>query len=346
MRHNPALDGLRAFSAFAVVAMHSRVPGMSGGALGVDVFFVLSGYLITSILRAELADTGRIDLWRFYTDRAIRLCPPLILMVGTWALVVRALVPEAETGWQAVAALLYLTDYVAAFTEFFGHFGHTWSLAVEEHFYMVWPLALIALARVPAGRLARVLLFGVLVAAVWRSLDFAVWQDWRRTIYRFDTNAAGLVLGGAIAVIPWRPGVRGASRLGLGAALALLAMLPVYEQSSPMGIMLGAPVATVAAGCLVLSLGVPGTPVYRLLCLRPLVYLGWLSYSVYLWHYPIAIVMRESAPGLATFAVTAVLSTALACLSFELVERPLRDWRRARGRPGAPTLMEGRLPAG
>lgn len=161
----PALDGLRAIAVALVLIGHGGIPGVSGGFIGVDVFFVLSGFLITSLLLDELGRTGRIELTGFWIRRARRLLPALVLMVLTVA-AARQLLPERSlTGLRddAIAAFLWMANwrFVAQKTDYFTQgappspLQHTWSLGVEEQYYFVWPLLLIAVALALAARARR-----------------------------------------------------------------------------------------------------------------------------------------------------------------------------------------------
>ena len=143
MTYIPALDGVRALAVIAVVAFHCGIPAARGGMVGVDLFFVLSGYLITTILRRELLKTGKISLAGFYWSRMLRLWPPLILFLVFYYWLGAFLFPGIEVLPQIGIAALYLTDYSMAIWRSPAELGHTWSLSVEEHFYLVWPLFLL-----------------------------------------------------------------------------------------------------------------------------------------------------------------------------------------------------------
>lgn len=222
--HLAALDGLRAVAVLLVLAFHARVPGLQGGLLGVDVFFVLSGYLITRLLLQEHAERGRIDVAAFYGRRLRRLYPALLLMLGAysvwapWAFQHRAI----EHGRDALLAVLYLADYARAFWQAPVVLQHTWSLAVEAHFYLLWPAVLIGLLRLPPTRRVQVLLLLYLAALAWRSHNMLSVRDWAGVYYAFDTRLAGLLLG-ALAACGGRELGRGCGWLGLLAlAVAVL----------------------------------------------------------------------------------------------------------------------------
>src|SRR5690349_20309645 len=140
MSRNSALDGARALAVLLVLLHHTRVPGFAGGFIGVDVFFVLSGYLITSILLREADSAGDIRIGRFLLRRALRLYPPLLLMLSAVLILGPSIWPTEQLGMPVLISALYLSDYATAFYGPLSVIGHTWSLAVEEHFYLLWPI--------------------------------------------------------------------------------------------------------------------------------------------------------------------------------------------------------------
>src|SRR3546814_6270958 len=164
----PALDGLRAVAVLAVMVFHAMTGFATGGFLGVDVFFVLSGYLITCLLLVEHHGAGRIAISAFYLRRALRLYPALLLMLAVYLLAAPWLFPEASVSSHARDALLagtYLSDYSYAFFKEPFYLKHTWSLAAEEHFYLLWPLLLGGMLRFGPAMLIR-LLAGLLLLAM------------------------------------------------------------------------------------------------------------------------------------------------------------------------------------
>ncbi|PKA43796.1 acyltransferase [Rhizobium sullae] len=335
MQYSPALDGLRAVAVLAVVAFHCRMP-IAGGSIGVDLFFVLSGYLITSIMRSELTETGTVSIGRFYWRRALRLWPPLLLMLAAYTAVAPTLFPARDAFIDTALAATYLTDYAMAFWHEPLMLGHTWSLSVEEHFYLLWPLVVLATRSLSQRALAGALIVAFVAATAWRIADALIWQDWYRTYYRFDTRMSGLMLGGLIAVMPWRPKRGTAAMIGRLAAYVLIIGLLTFPFRSPAFIAWGGIAVDLAAGGLILSvISAEGTRLYRVLTLRPLVYIGMTSYSIYLWHYPVARLLRYDLHPLATLLVVAVPSIAIATLSYEFVEKPLKSMRRRLAPEGA-----------
>jgi peptidoglycan/LPS O-acetylase OafA/YrhL len=326
MPYNPALDGLRAISVIAVVAFHCRFM-LYGGAVGVDVFFVLSGYLITTILRSEIQRSGNIDLKRFYIRRAARLMPPLVLsMTATYA-AYRYLVPDINIGPGVIVSLLYLSDYGAALWDTPHLLSHTWSLSVEEHFYMVWPVFLIMTRKLPAKVLFRALVAMFVVATLWRIIDLAVWHEWIFTYYRFDTRLSGLVLGSALAVRQWRmkeETARVASRNALY-VLGILSLVLFWGWQA--GLQYGTLIADIAAATLIVSLtSGQQTAVARLLSHRWAVYIGTLSYSIYLWHFGATLLLRASTDRASAFVLSCTFAVAVSAISYRYVEKPIKAW--------------------
>src|SRR6266536_4879494 len=250
-QHAPGLDGVRALAVLAVVVYHLGTTGgahlLPGGFLGVDVFFVLSGYLITSLLMVEGWQAGRISIRRFYQRRARRLLPALLALLlavgvaGAFWLTDQAAALRGEL----VAALTYVTNWwlIAQKASYFGGgsrpspLTHLWSLAVEEQFYLVWPLVMILLARLRTSRRVVLAVLAVLIAAstVAAALWYDPWADPSRVYYGTDTRALAPLVGAALAfaVRPWwhRAVLGAATRwwldgTGFG-ALAALAVITV-----------------------------------------------------------------------------------------------------------------------
>ncbi len=319
MRYSPALDGLRAIAVFVVVGFHAWRQGVPGGFLGVDVFFVLSGYLITTILLAEYREQGKLDYAGFLARRCRRLMPGLGLMlvallaVGPSLFPGRPMLPELLTG-------LYLTDYSFPLLRMPVLTQHGWSLAVEMQFYLLWPFAILLLARTSTATALRVLACVWIVGTVWRFAAFET-LGWRHAYYTLDCRTTGLVAGAMLAMVP-RQRLRLAPQLAT-LALALIggAALVAHFYDATAALLFG-PLAEICA--LVIVAGVvtgQAGAVGRLLGAPQLVTLGRWSYGIYLWHYPIARIAREAWPGYPAALVTAVVATVLAALSFELVER-------------------------
>lgn len=314
MGRNRSFDGLRALAAYAVVAFHCHLPFAAGGWIGVEVFFVLSGYLITGLLLGEFDRTGGIEIVRFYLRRARRLWPPLLLMLAVYAIAAPFVFPATNPGRDVLLAGLYLSDYSVPFWKEPFLLIHTWSLAVEEHFYLVWPLVILMLARMPRRRAFLILAAFWVVATAWRWCDLAIGFDFYRTFYRFDTNLSGLAIGSAGALVPWAIG-KGWTWLAGAALLVIAAAAPFYSSVTVMATL---PVDLLAV---VFVLGLATNPN---LLPRQLAYTGEISYSVYLWHYPIVVALTGLLAPLPVFVIAGVASWLIAWGSFELIEKPVR----------------------
>ena len=215
LRYEPALDGVRAFAVLAVIGYHADVHSLRGGFLGVDVFFVLSGYLITALLLAEHGDAGRIDVRAFYARRARRLFPALLLVllgVAAYSGFVAFSGDRGAIRADALASLLYVQNWhlVWSGASYFTAFAapsplrHLWSLAIEEQFYLVWPLALIALLRVARSSrrvLGAAIVAAALASALLMSAMYHAGSDPSRVYYGTDTRAQELLVGALLAVL-------------------------------------------------------------------------------------------------------------------------------------------------
>ncbi|MFE2589670.1 acyltransferase family protein [Streptomyces anthocyanicus] len=359
-RHIAPLDGLRGVAVLGVLFFHAG--HFDGGFLGVDLFFVLSGFLITGLLLTEArARDGRIDLLAFWGRRARRLLPALaVVLAGTlllvWALGPPNLLRYALDDGPWVAANLANWHFVADRVGYWDSagtrvFSHLWSIAVEEQFYVVWPLVLCLTARGRGGgrRVAAVAAAGAAASLV-LMVVLTTPADTTRVYEGTDTRAFSLLLGALAAT---EPAARLVSRLGERAAgrwsLVLAAGIGAYwitadGQNSPSlfrgGLFLHALAAALLIACLARS---PRTPAGRFLAAAPLRRLGTVSYSLYLWHWPVYLLLSEERLGLEGAPRTAVLlavSVALAVLSKVLVEDPVRFRARwAKGRTGAVALV-------
>jgi peptidoglycan/LPS O-acetylase OafA/YrhL len=359
--YQPALDGLRAFAILTIMLYHGQVSWPRGGYLSVDLFFVLSGYLITTLLVAEWNASGRVDLGGFWSGRARRLLPALFLMLAGISAYAALLAPAARLArirWDALATLAYVANWRFAFTHlsYFEQFGdsspltHMWTLGIEEQYYLLWPLLLIVGLRLAKGSL-RVLLAWTLVAALASATLMAVLYqphtDPSRLYYGTDTRAQALLLGGALAfllalrgpvALP-RPVVEGVGIVGLGGYLAMLLLIPDTAHWMYLG---GFALAAVGCAVAVAVATQQGGPVQRLFATPPLPQIGRISYGLYLWHWPLYVAItpdRVHLHGAALLALRAAATFVAANLSYHLVELPIRRGALRRRRLARPATV-------
>jgi peptidoglycan/LPS O-acetylase OafA/YrhL len=364
--YQPGLDGLRALSVLAVIGYHAGFGWLRGGWIGVEVFFVVSGFLITSLLVEEREATGRVDLRHFWVRRARRLLPALGVMLAAIAVVTLVIGSAAERAgvrrdlpW----ALGYLSNWgqivgdVPYFAADAPLLRHLWSLAIEEQFYVVWPLAFVVLARtrmrpVAIARvlaiLAAVAMIATLVIQLGGPGRLGLFGGADRTNFMYlstFTRSSGLLLGAAAAFV-WRPGrhfagtgddpgraldAAGAVALAVLSCAAIAATLTaayVYQWLLP--------VVSVLALVAVLVAVHPSSQVLRrALGWRPLVEVGRRSYGLYLWHWPIFVLVGATHGAVGTFLTASAITVVVAELSYRYVETPARRgglgrwWRHA-----------------
>ena len=325
---------MRAIAALLVVADHCRVPGFHGGFYGVDLFFVLSGYLISRLLIDEHRSSGRIGLPRFYLRRFLRLSPPLLAMLAAYVLVGPMLWPQFDLWWHvrdALVAAFYVSDYARAFWQLPHIVQHTWSLGVEEHFYLLWPLVLLAVLRLPP-RWRPAALFGLYVAATaWRMFWYDDAVDWPETYYRLDTRMSGLILGALLATVLGqieRVPLRLANIAGTFACPALVLSVLFGRWHGPGALEWTMTLSEFAAAGLLIAASAPESWLSRLLSAPPLVAIGILSYGIYLWHYPAAVFFRDRLPWFEAVPMVLAIAFLAATLSHLMIERPLQSFRR------------------
>ena len=351
----PGLDGLRALAVIAVVLYHTGWLAVPGGFLGVDVFFVLSGFLITTLLVEEHRTSGRLDLAAFFVRRARRLLPALwtmlLAVVATAALVVTDELTELRR--DVPAALLYVSNWsdLLGHQSYFDSVGrppllaHLWSLAIEGQFYVLWPLVLaFVLARGRRPHLARLALVGAglstaAMAVVAARGGYPIPNDPSPVYLSTATHAMGLLLGSALgaAWAPWRSSGRvgaparapwGLELLGVASLAGLLIAFTAVDELST-GLYRGGFAAVSAlAVALVATLAHPGSRLGRVLGAQPLRYLGQRSYGIYLWHWPIFMLTRPgfelALDGVLGAAVRIGLTLAVAEACYRWIERPVR----------------------
>src|SRR6478672_2787121 len=348
----PGIDALRAIAVLAVFLYHAGVGWMPGGFLGVDVFFVISGYLITSLLLAEHRRGGHIRLGRFWARRARRLLPAVGVLIAVTMVVAAIVEPDrlTELRGDAISSLAYVANwhFVFGHQSYFDQFQrpslfrHLWSLSVEEQFYLFWPLVF-AGGMTLFGR--RRLIVGVLagalasVALAWALFDP---HDASRAYYGTDTHAVGLLLGVALALV-WSP--RDLRRdnptrwfgplLDAAGTLALCYLVLSFAQVHDYDLALfhgGYLWLALFTAALVAALAHPAARLGGLLAQRPLVWLGLRSYSFYLWHWPVLALTRPgidvSMPRGILIPLQLVAVLALSELSYRFVEIPFRGKRK------------------
>ena len=352
----PALDGLRAVAVTLFVAYHLDIEMARGGFLGVDLFFVISGFLITTLLLKEHDNTGRIALGGFWTRRFRRLVPPLVVMTAATVAASRLYaLPEqwSSIRWDAAAAVGYLAnwrfvlDEQSYFETLLGPspLRHTWSLAVEEQWYVLWPavvLGLMLLSRSSTWRrwipLGAIVVGTVASAALMAALYDPA--DPTRVYFGTDTRAQQLLVGAGLAWLSSRHRFPTAahssrSRTGavIGAFVAFVLIAATTSDESPWLYHGGFVVVSLLCAVIVWAVADTEGPL-SWLGARPLVWIGTRSYAIYLWHWPVIVFvgapMGLDLPRPALAALQVALTVMLAELSFRLVERPIR---RSTARP-------------
>lgn len=371
-RYIPSLDGLRALAVIAVILYHLDLPFAPGGLLGVTVFFVLSGYLITGLLMAEIEETGTVNLPQFWLRRVRRLFPAIVLVVvvvtALCVLFNHPLLTKLRP--DVLPSLFWFQNwwYVFRGLSYFDSLGdpspltHFWSLAIEEQFYLVWPIILLLVSRLGAGK--TLIRRGCLVLAVASALLMGVLynplEDPTRVYYGTDTRACSLLIGAWLALF-WpgqaltEQGTRNVPAstinlldvIGALALAGIVAMMALIDGFSGFMYHGGIVLNSVLTAVVIAVIVHPRSRLGKFASLRPFVWVGQRSYGIYLWHYPIILLMKPlNGSGayqwwfvLAVIAVTFVVSA----LSYTFVENPIRhgaigralqSWRE-RGRRGA-----------
>ena len=354
--YRPALDGVRGLAIAIVVSFHA-FGWPRQGTLGVDLFFVLSGFLITTLLLEEHEALGRIGIRRFYARRARRLLPALLALLAPFLLL--ALVTAARTGSLGspvflglASALTYTSNIAVAVDPSAVPAGmvHLWSLAAEEQFYIVWPLVLVALMRAGGARLlGRALVVLLLLAVVYRLQLLVRGASIERLYYGPDTHADSLLAGCAFGCYftRWRVPLgitfsRWAREVLIGVALVLILTAAVLLGSVPQRfayeMQLVPTVFALVAGVFIVCAAGGETAVAKGLSFRPIVFLGRISYSIYLWHLPVLVALAGVQREIGVRTIVAVaLTVVLATCSWRFIEVPFL-LRRRQAKAG---LLEG-----
>ena len=379
----PALDGIRALGIILVLFFHGGFSWAGGGFFGVDVFFVLSGFLITGLLVSEYRQNAGIGLARFWGHRVRRLLPALLVMLAGVAIYGLLAAPSDTLGQlrgDALATLFYVNNWHMV-TGGQGYFAalntprpllHTWSLSIEEQFYLVWPLMVLGVLKWTRSLRALLMLTvaGAIASAVAMAVVFGDGAGESRAYYGTDTRAQALLIGAALAIVlanplPHRrsgpvtttslvrsirlsPAAKVALVVAGGIGLVAVVWMSVVDSSATAWIYRGGftVVALATAGIIASVALLPDGPWGRLLSLRPVRYIGAISYGLYLFHWPIFVWVDHARTGLVgwpLFAVRVALSLAVAAASFHFLEMPvrrgvLRGWR---GWVSAPIAVGG-----
>ena len=366
-----ALDGIRAIGLLLIMGFHFGVGWLPGGFVGVDVFYVLSGYLITGLLLGEWGRASTIKLGAFWLRRARRLLPALIAVILVVTLVARFAYPPGlypNLRMADLSALFYFSNWwqIATSGNYFVLTGatspltHTWSLAVEEQFYLVWPLVAVGVLHVcrKFGRGIEVLLgiavAGVIASTVAMDLLFSSGSTPTRLYFGTDTHAQSILVGAALAcvltlvqrrrglvgmapTVSSRPARVGLTLLGLAGLAGTLVLSIEMSGTTPFAFRGGFLLSAVSAAALIIgAVCVAGGPIASVLALRPVVWIGTVSYGAYLWHFPVWIAAsgaHTGIGGMALLALRTALTFVLAALSFYLLERPIIEgtfWKSLR----------------
>jgi peptidoglycan/LPS O-acetylase OafA/YrhL len=353
----PGVDGLRAVAVIAVLLYHANFGFIPGGFLGVEVFLVISGYLITSLLLLEWIRTGSVDLKDFWLRRARRLLPALFVLLLLTATAAMIFARDAlyRMGGDVLAALSYSTNWVMIFRQesYFEAFGrppllrHLWSLAIEEQFYLVWPLVftvgMFLMAkhsqglRTTIGRFLGIVVVGIVASTALMWFLFVPFEDPSRVYFGTDTRAAGLLVGVALAFVwqPWRFNgelkKRGTIALNVAGFTALAFLLLILLRMAEFDAFLyrGGFLVTSLLTAVVLAVTVhPQGALNAVLGTKPLVWVGKRSYGLYLYHWPIFMLLRPGVdvmwPTWFALTVQFSLTFAVAEASYRWIEQPIR----------------------
>lgn len=347
MQYIPALNGIRGLGALCILIGHARMQWIPGGFLIVDIFFVLSGFLITALLLQERARTGTVSFVEFYRRRAARLLPALLLACGLFiiALTIRdGLSGLNKATQESLLALTYVSNWARAFDWNAPYYlGHTWSLSIEEQFYLLWPAGLLFMLRYPRINPWIVAILIALGSALWRAYLAQNGASADRLYNGLDTRLDGLMIGSALGILWARGhisrlyeclpeiGWQIVAALALGVMIWFIAsmqlwvdprlyaggMLHVYQWAT----------ALFLVGILGSSYGI----CQRIFTSRPALWLGSISYGAYIWHFPIYRMMQDA--GMEPVQVLfygAGLTLVVSQLSWTYLESPIIQWVRCR----------------
>jgi len=343
--YRPELDGIRGVSILLVFGLHFTPDLVPGGYFGVEVFFVLSGFLITALLLQEWRRKGAISLKDFYLRRIFRLGPALfvyLILLASYALIFMSRDHARDIYIGVLLTLTYVSNWVIALNPGFpaGILAITWSLAVEEQFYFFWPLTLFLLlsCRLQPRKIVLVIVTGLCFAILYRFFLFEQGATFRRLYYATDTRADGLLWGCLLACLltsdlvyksRWLETVM--KVLTLGAVLLLAFLVLTVKSDNPMLFKGVFTLATIAITvCIATVVMWPAFPAFGILKLQPLVWIGRISYGLYLWHWPVRgfVFGAASRPAFGRIVMAIVLTFVIAGLSFYLVEQPFLKMKK------------------
>jgi peptidoglycan/LPS O-acetylase OafA/YrhL len=353
IQYIPAIDGLRALAVIAVMLYHLGFTWIPGGFLGVDLFFVISGYVITRLLLDSIAQSGGLDLRGFYLARIRRLLPALIFMVTTTIIAIGIWAPDTikrlliDTPFSLTGTINWWL--VAKEQDYFESIGrppllqHTWSLAVEAQFYLVWPLILYFVLKkfgkkhIPIAALTIAAASGITLFLVSLSLDAANTSKVSHIYFGTDTHSFGLFLGAALAVswIPQNFKITVSKRaqnfidgVGIFGFIGILATFLLIDESQPTLYKIAFPLAGIFGAAIIMSIVHPASRFAPILEFKPLLWIGERSYAIYLWHWVIFQVTRPSVDlageDWALYALRILIVFALADISLRYIELPVR----------------------
>jgi peptidoglycan/LPS O-acetylase OafA/YrhL len=333
--YEPALDGVRAVAVLLVMAGHLNL--VYAGGLGVDIFFVLSGYLITAILVSEFSANGRISLKKFYARRALRILPAVILLLLVLNVFVAITQPRDEAAtlrWDSLGSLFYIANWLRAFGRDLGILGHLWSLSIEEQFYFFWPITLAFLLsrKLSVNGITILVGLAVLLVNADRVYLYNGIQSFNRIYNGLDTRADALLVGCALGL----SGYEFVSRrvwalLGLiGAAFVGYVLFRAYPVPSnlqvPFGLTIGGTLFALGVAFFLAAIfSNPESIFTKLLRSPPLVWTGRLSYGLYLWHFPVFTFVGGWFPEMQAaqlMAVKVIATFLCATISYYSLERP------------------------
>ena len=354
IQYIPAIDGLRAIAVIAVMLYHLGVSWIPGGFLGVDLFFVISGYVITRLLLDSIQERGGLDLRDFYMARIRRLLPPLVFMIVVTSIVVGLWAPDTSKKFltDAPFSLFGGMNWWLVFNhqDYFETSGrppllqHTWSLAVEAQFYLLWPLILLLVLKylgkrvIPAAALTIAAISGITLMLVSFQIDAASSSKVSHVYFGTDTHSIGLFLGAALAVswIPQNFNLQVTRRaqdfidgIGVFGFIGILATFLLIDESKPTLYRIAFPLAGIFGTAILISIVHPASRFAPLLRNRVLLWIGERSYAIYLWHWVIFQISRPQVDldgeNWALFLLRILLVLAMADISLRLVELPIRS---------------------